>query len=137
MHKAYVDCQLIFLNSFFFLLFNQRGGRERCQMKVSPIFPLKFRAKALCKAMFQRTLTLTQSNTAWKSSMYPFCVFFIVEVKVLIGSLVLRAVSKGLNAPHLTFDPAVCEKRKYSARASKKKIRPARRYAHSRANYHS
>ena len=35
-------------------------GGERLvpmQMKVSPIFPLKFRTKALCKAMFQRTLT--------------------------------------------------------------------------------
>ena len=26
-HKAYVDCQLIFLDPFFFLLLNQRGGR--------------------------------------------------------------------------------------------------------------
>ena len=40
--------------------------------------------------------------------MYPFCVFFIVKVKVLAGSLVLRAVSKGLNAPDLTFDPIIC-----------------------------
>ena len=45
---------------------------------------------------------LTQSNTTWKSSI---CVFFTVEVKVFAGSLVLRAVSKGLNAPDLTFDP--------------------------------
>ena len=27
MHKVYVDCQLIFLNPFFFLLLNQRGER--------------------------------------------------------------------------------------------------------------
>ena len=78
-------------------------------MKVSPIFPLKFRTKALCKVMFQRTL----------SSMYPFCVFFIVEVKVLAGSLVLRAVSKGLNAHDLTFDPVVCEKSKSEVRPKK------------------
>ena len=83
-------------------------------MKESPIFPLKFRTKALCKGINASTNThLTQSNTAWKSSMYPFCVFFIVKVKVLAGSLVWRAVSKGLNAPDLTFDPVVCENQKY------------------------
>ena len=54
--------------------------------------------------------------------MYPFCVFFIVKVKVLAGALVLRAVSKGLNAPGLTFDPAVCEK-------SKSKVRPKKKFA--------
>ena len=54
--------------------------------------------------------------------MYPFCVFLIVEVKVLAGSPVLRAVSKGLNAPDLTFDPAVCKK----SMRPKKNIRAAR-----------
>ena len=54
--------------------------------------------------------------------MYPFCVFFIVEVKVLVGALVLRAVSKGLNAPDLTFDPVVCEK-------SRSKVRPKKKFA--------
>ena len=48
------------------------------------------------------------SFRAWGRSY--MCVFFIVEVKVLAGSLVMRAVSKGLNAPDLTFDPVVCEK---------------------------
>ena len=54
--------------------------------------------------------------------MYPFCVFFIVKVKVLAGSIVLSAVSKGLNAPGLTFDPVVCEK-------SKSKVRPKKKFA--------
>ena len=57
--------------------------------------------------------------------MYPFCVFFIVEVKVFVGSLVLRAVSKELNAPDLTFDPVVCKKSKSKVRP-KKKISPER-----------
>ena len=34
----------------------------------------------------------------------------------------LRAVSKGLNAPDLTFDPIVCEK-------SKSKVRPKKKFA--------
>ena len=57
--------------------------------------------------------------------MYPFCIFFIVEVKVHASSLWLIAGSKGLNTPDLTFDPWVCEKSK-SKSASKKKIRPGR-----------
>ena len=65
---------------------------------------------------------LTPSSITWKSSMYPFCVFFIVEVKVHASSLWLIAVSKGLNTPDLTFDPGVCEK-------SKSKVRPKKKYA--------
>ena len=53
---------------------------------------------------------LTKSSITWKRSMYSFRVFFIVKIKVDAGALVLRAVSKGLNAADLTFDPGVCEK---------------------------
>ena len=41
----------------FLILAAQSALGERCQMKVSPIFSLKFRTKALCKGMLQRTLT--------------------------------------------------------------------------------
>ena len=56
-----------------FLLAAQSAGRERCQMKVSPIFPLKFRTKALCKVMFQRTLTNTVQYSVEKQHVSILC----------------------------------------------------------------
>ena len=55
---AYSLCGLsIDLKSFLLLCCSISAGEERSGMKVSPIFPLKFRTKALCDVMFQQTLT--------------------------------------------------------------------------------
>ena len=117
-HKAYVDCQLIFLNPFF-LLFNQHGGRERSQMKVYrevQSFPSNSGLKLYVRQYFNEHSLNTVQYSVEKQHVSILCILHS-RGQSSCRLPRLRAVSKGLNAPCLTFDPVVCEK-------SKSKVRP-------------